>query len=82
MATRRERVAELKGAVEELRSRLCDLEHELARETKRLQRECDHEEYDVESDGDVHRPGKYYTCKQCGYFTKFRPVNLPTPKPK
>lgn len=73
MSSRMERVAQLKGMVEDLRSKLYDLERELSIETKKLQNECKHLEYDVESDGDCHRPGYYYTCKSCGYFSKFRP---------
>jgi hypothetical protein len=66
-------VMQLKAQVNELRSKLYDLEKELSRETKKLQRECSHLEYDVESDGDAHSSGHYYTCRTCGYFSRFRP---------
>ena len=71
--SRYDHVMQLKTQVSELRSKLYELEEELSRETKKLQKECEHREYDVESDGDVHRSGHYYTCKRCGYFSKFRP---------
>ncbi len=32
--------------------------------------------YVAEDNGDYHRPGYYYTCKCCGFFTTYRPVNF------
>lgn len=45
---------------------------ELEEETKILQNICEHE-FIRESDGDYHKPGYYYTCKKCDYFTRYTP---------
>lgn len=45
---------------------------ELEQEIKVLQEICKHE-FIRESDGDYHKPGFYYTCKHCDYFTRYKP---------
>lgn len=45
---------------------------ELEQELKILQDICEHE-FIRESDGDYHKPGFYYTCKHCDYFTRYKP---------
>lgn len=47
---------------------------ELEKETKILQDSCEHE-FIRESDGDYHKPGYFYTCKKCDYFTRYTQVN-------
>jgi hypothetical protein len=47
---------------------------ELEKEIKVLQDICEHE-FIRESDGDYHKPGYYYTCKHCDYFTRYTQVN-------
>lgn len=49
------------------------LKKKMEQEVEKLQKECSHEEFYKEDDGDYHRPGYYYTCKLCGYFTKCKP---------
>jgi hypothetical protein len=41
-------------------------------ELEKLQQICQHE-FIRESDGDYHKPGFYYTCKKCDYFTRYTP---------
>ena len=48
------------------------MQKELEKETKSLQNVCQHE-FIRESDGDYHKPGYYYTCKKCDYFTRYNP---------
>ena len=49
------------------------LKTQMEKEINTLQKQCSHDEFYKEDDGDYHRPGYYYTCKVCGYFTRFRP---------
>ncbi len=54
--------------------RLVDrLHQQLDKEVDSLQKQCPHEEYYREDDGDYHSSGYYYTCKVCGYFTRYKP---------
>lgn len=48
---------------------------ELEKELQILQEICKHE-YIRESDGDYHKPGFYYTCKHCDYFTRNKPTTF------
>ncbi len=51
------------------------LHKQLDEEVVILQKNCNHPEFYKEDDGDYHSPGYYYTCKVCGYFTRFKPNN-------
>lgn len=73
---------EQQQVVNDLKKELYDLENKIKtvkdtyeKELKKLQKECTHEEYNGESDGDYHKPGYYYTCKVCKYWTNTRPSN-------
>lgn len=50
------------------------LEDELKKEKNMLQSMCSHEDFWADDNGDYHKPGYYYTCKCCGYFTNYRPA--------
>lgn len=50
-----------------------DVRCELVKEQKLLQEMCTHD-FVAESDGDYHKPGYYYVCKSCKYFTRVKPV--------
>lgn len=67
-----DKVQELKKNVVKLRMMYISTKHELEKETKMLQDICQHE-FIRESDGDYHKPGYYYTCKKCDYFTRYNP---------
>lgn len=67
-----EKVQELKKNVAKLRMMYISTQKELEKETKSLQNICQHE-FIKESDGDYHKPGYYYTCKRCDYFTRYNP---------
>jgi len=38
-----------------------------------LQNSCKHEEFIAEHNGDCHKSGYYYTCKNCNLFLMQRP---------
>lgn len=66
-------VESLQQTIDNMKSDLCHLEELLEKETKIFQRMCGHEEYLAQPDGDYHKPGYYYTCKKCAYWTNTRP---------
>lgn len=70
-----DKVQELKKNVVKLRLMYISTKNELEKETKMLQDICQHE-FIRESDGDYHKPGYYYTCKKCDYFTMYNPMYL------
>jgi hypothetical protein len=65
-------VQEKRGMLYEARSRVAELEREVTKMEAELQSVCSHD-FIAEDDGDYHRPGYYYTCAHCNYFTRFRP---------
>jgi hypothetical protein len=67
-----DKVQQLKKDVTKLKMLYISYKKELEKETTVLQDICKHE-YIRESDGDYHKPGYYYTCKKCDYFTRFTP---------
>lgn len=71
------KVNALHEQLRDARNLVYSLENVFKREEKVLQKHCSHPEFDVESDGDCHSSGYYYTCKTCGYFTKIRPQPAP-----
>lgn len=70
-----DKVQELKKNVIKLRMMYISIQKELEKETKILQENCQHE-FIRESDGDYHKPGYYYVCKNCDYFTMYNPSYL------
>lgn len=67
-----EKVQELKKNLVNLKMMYQSKKKELDFEIKNLQQVCSHE-FIEESDGDYHKPGYYYTCKHCAYFTRYNP---------
>lgn len=67
-----DKVQHLKKDVRKLKMMYITMKEELDKETTKLQEICQHE-YIRESDGDYHKPGYYYTCKRCDYFTRYTP---------
>ena len=67
-----DKVQHLKKDVRRLKMMYITMKQELDKETIKLQETCQHE-YMRESDGDYHKPGYYYTCKRCDYFTRYTP---------
>jgi hypothetical protein len=65
-----DKVQELKKSVSKLRIMYSSMQQELEIEKKKLQNICQHK-FIKESDGDYHKPGYYYTCKKCDYFTMY-----------
>lgn len=49
------------------------LKTQMEEEINTLKKQCPHDEFYKEDDGDYHSPGYYYTCTVCGFFTKCRP---------
>lgn len=70
-----DKVQQLKKDVARVRMMYISLQKEFEKETKVLQEICNHE-FIKESDGDYHKPGYYYTCKKCDYFTMYNPIYL------
>ncbi len=55
------------------RNNIQNLQDRLIKTQNELQKLCSHDEFIAERDGDYHKPGYYYTCKICNYFTTFKP---------
>ena len=70
-----DKVQELKKNVAKLKMMYVSTQKELEKETKVLQDTCQHE-FIKEPDGDYHKPGYYYICKKCDYFTMYNPIYL------
>ncbi len=49
------------------------LQNQLKIEKEKLYSICQHKEYICESDGDYHKVGWYYICRDCGFTTSKRP---------
>lgn len=56
--------------VSALENALYEAKWKLERIKEDYQKTCDHD-FIKEDDGDYHRPGYYYTCKHCHYFSRF-----------
>jgi hypothetical protein len=76
MEQQRQLVGHIHKQILEYKNLIYVFEEKLAAEKKVLQEMCLNEtghQYDAESDGDYHKPGYYYTCTSCGYWTNIRP---------
>ena len=68
-----DKIGKLRCAVEALELTKKKIQMELDNEVAVLQQTCDHKEFIAEDNGDYHKPGYYYTCTCCNYFTTQRP---------
>jgi hypothetical protein len=50
----------------------------LNQKTEQLSKVCQHE-YEEERDDDYHKPGRYYVCRFCKDFTRFKPSSIEHP---
>lgn len=67
------RVKCMEGELIELQKRTYELHSRLREEEAKLQQLCKQETghvFEKERDDDYHRPGWYYTCKYCRFFTR------------
>lgn len=69
----------LEQAIAEMREQCRQKEHELhamrdelGQLERQLQRVCQHE-FIATDNGDYHKPGYYYTCKKCQFWSMSRP---------
>lgn len=71
-------VLKLKEDIYNLKKTLEHKKAELESEQYILQKKCEKtgHNYISELNHDCHNPGRYYTCKYCGYFTLYRPTNV------
>ena len=67
------RVETLRNELGQLEGRCRTLRRELNAEVQLVQRTCPHQTWRAERDGDCHKPGYYYTCKDCGYTLNYLP---------
>jgi hypothetical protein len=70
-----QRIQQLKNELNLAREKVMCIETELKEEIETFQRNCPHDEMLAERDGDYHKPGFYYTCTVCEYFTRYYPSN-------
>ena len=66
---------ELRAKIEQTEMHLEMLKSLYDRKRLQMQMTCRHEEFMAEDNGDYHKPGYYYTCAKCGYFTNIKPSN-------
>lgn len=77
---------QIEGSIQDLRQRclakegeLRKLREELEHAERALQRVC-HHEFVATDNGDYHKPGYYYTCEKCRFWSMTRPSNYPVRK--
>jgi hypothetical protein len=65
-------IKNLKKDIESLNTSLKEKQNQLKTAIKDLQSVCEHDFF-AEHNGDYHKPGWYYTCSICNYWTNCRP---------
>lgn len=75
-----QKVEKMKKLIHEYEDAIAYEKRKLKIEQDILQELCNERGHDymAEDNGDYHRPGYYYTCKCCGFFTTYRPANFST----
>lgn len=67
-------VKELENDIEALHNIIGNKKNELKKAIVKLENICDHQ-FIAENNGDYHKPGYYYTCSICKYWTNRIPQN-------
>lgn len=75
MTEMKERIHELANRIDQARVEIRQMEDELARLQEAHQSTCIHKQFYAERDDDCHNCGWYFTCTECGYCTKRKPIN-------
>jgi hypothetical protein len=65
----------LRHELQTTKEKMYILDKRLQEELIKMQQLCEKNghEFVAESNGDCHKPGWYYTCKRCQYWTSIRP---------
>jgi hypothetical protein len=71
-------VSHLEDVIFHMKSGIRELEVLKELKEAQLKELCEKRGHDflVEPDDDYHKPGWYYTCRHCNYWTKQRPKNM------
>ena len=70
-------ISSLDEMIESIKETLSQYEKILIKEKERLLQYCSKHEFLATSNGDYHKPGYFFTCKHCQYWTNIKPKDYP-----